>query len=62
MNQLPYDRQVIHGRTHSRSWSASEMDPIERPEITLYERVASVALAVAIGTGLAVALVAWWGA
>ena len=62
MNQLPYDRQVIHGRTHSRSWSAASMDPIERPEITLYERVASVLLAVAIGTGMALALVAWWSA
>ena len=32
MNQLPIHRQIIHGRTHSRSWSAAEMDPIEKPD------------------------------
>lgn len=32
MNQLPPHRQIIHGRTHSRSWSACEMDPIEGPD------------------------------
>jgi hypothetical protein len=32
MNQLPAHRQIIHGRTHSRSWSACEMDPIEGPD------------------------------
>lgn len=62
MNQLPIERHVIHGRTFARSWSAASMDPIERPQITPYERVASVLLAVAIGTGLALALVAWWSA
>ena len=31
MNALPQHRQIIHGRTHSRSWSAAEMDPIEGP-------------------------------
>lgn len=31
MNQLPAHRQIIHGRTHARSWSAAEMDPIEGP-------------------------------
>lgn len=31
MNQLPAHRQVIHGRTHARSWSAADMDPIEGP-------------------------------
>ena len=31
MNTLPQHRQIIHGRTHSRSWSAAEMDPIEGP-------------------------------
>ena len=31
MNQLPAHRQIIHGRTHTRSWSAAEMDPIEGP-------------------------------
>ncbi len=32
MNQLPHYRQIIHGRTHARSWSACEMDPIDRPD------------------------------
>lgn len=32
MNQLPEHRQLIHGRTFSRSWAASDMDPITRPE------------------------------
>ena len=31
MNQLPTYRQIINGRTHARSWSAAEMDPIEGP-------------------------------
>lgn len=32
MNQLPAHRQIILGRTHARSWSACEMDPIEGPD------------------------------
>lgn len=62
MNRLPFDRHVIHGRTFSSSWNAAAMDPIERPHISAAERIASVMLAVAIGTGLALCLVAWWSA
>ena len=32
MNTLPAHRQIIHGRTQARSWSAAEMDPIEGPD------------------------------
>ena len=29
MNKLPADRSALWGRTFSRSWSASDFDPIE---------------------------------
>lgn len=40
MNQLPDHRRVINGRTFSSSWSASHMDPIQRPEVN--ERMAAL--------------------
>jgi hypothetical protein len=58
MNRLPEHRSALTGRTFDRSWSPSDFDPIERP--SRRERVASVVLAVVIGSGIAAMLVAWW--
>lgn len=61
MNALPDARRAIHGRTHSRSWSAGDMDPIERPRgVSVTERALDVLLAVFLGVVGAVGLVHWF--
>jgi UDP-N-acetylmuramyl pentapeptide phosphotransferase/UDP-N-acetylglucosamine-1-phosphate transferase len=55
---LPAHRRVINGRTHDRSWSPAEMDPIEHYQSPrgMSERV-FVILVVVIGLiGLAVSV------
>lgn len=59
---LPEHRRAIHGRTLDRSFEPTDYAMIEHctSDVRLLETVAGVLLAVAIGVGLAVALVAWW--
>lgn len=60
MNTLPDERRAIHGRTHSRPWSASDMDPIERYRgVSATERALDALLAVFLGVMGAVGLVHW---
>jgi len=60
VNGLPDARRAIHGRTHSRAWHAGDMDPIDRPSVSLTERAADVLLAIALGVLCAVGLVHWF--
>ena len=55
MNGLPDDRRAIHARTWARTWHRADFDPIERwpRRPSLWETAADIALAIAIGVGLA---------
>ena len=50
-----------HPRSLAEAFPADHANPIEHcPASLRWEAIASVLLAVAIGVGLAAALVAWW--
>lgn len=49
MSGLPEHRRIVHGRTHSRAWRASDYNPIEHHGASISERVADALLATALG-------------
>lgn len=57
MNRLPEHRRVIHGRTWASVWTPASMDPISHYSCTA-DWLGRL-LAVGIGSGLALVLVAW---
>lgn len=57
MNTLPEHRRILHGRTYSRAWRASDHDPIERPSAPISQRVADALFATTLGIVVAALLV-----
>lgn len=56
---LPDHRRAIHARTHARPYRHADYDPIQNYPGTP-GTLRGVLLAVAIGVGLAAALIHWW--
>lgn len=56
---LPDHRRAIHARTHARPYRHADYDPIQHYPGTP-GTLRGVLLAVAIGVGLAAALIHWW--